>query len=69
MKEKVLEALSLAKKFYSEELEGNHEHTDEELIRYYDLEGDIEDEYQSPRGYIGWYGAICWLKDILKFEC
>lgn len=67
MKEKILEALELAKKFYSEQLGGNYEHQETELIRYYQLEGEIVEEYPTM-GYIGWYGAICELKDLLRFE-
>lgn len=66
MKEKIIEALKLAKKFYNEQLEGNHNHTDSELIRYYELEYDIEEACPYESAYIGWYGAICWLKDMLS---
>lgn len=71
MERKIREALALAKKFYSEQLEGNHDHTDEEITRYYALEYEIATEFPvgSPQGLLdGWYGAISWLKDLLKFE-
>ena len=68
MKEKILEALKLAKKFYNEQLEGNHDHSDQELVRYYKLENEIAEEYQRLLVFDGWYGAICALKDLLKFE-
>lgn len=68
MREKILEALELAKKFYSEQLGGNYDHQEAELIRFYQLEGDIVEEYPNSMAYQGWYGAICELKDLLRFE-
>lgn len=69
MREKILEALTLAKKFYSEQLGGDYDHQEAELIRYYQLEDEIAEEFQRPMIAMGWYGCICDLKDLLKFEC
>lgn len=70
IKARCLEALELAKKFYDEQLRGE-EHKDEELIRYYALEEQIATDYpnRAPMGLLDcWCGAICWLKDIIKFQ-